>query len=108
MQKGRFHYYRQWHRGADTGNVEISQKEFSKLLAEHYCYKVTMMGDIGVSFADYEAAEIEIRKIKRRKQDMTIYSCGDVTLTFRKDRVPGERRFRDTRYPDQPVRWRRK
>ena len=96
-RKSRFHYY-----VSDCNSRrEISQEEFTKLLGEEYCYHTDTFCGIGISYPNYEKAEKLVASLKRGKANASIFSCGHLTLTFRKDPKPSAgRRSRDSRYPD--------
>jgi len=96
----RFHYFKQSHYGADRSVVEIDEKEFVKLLGEHYCCDTMNCGGIGISIANYEAAKRKLASLKRDRTDIHFFGGESISLTLRKDRVPPKRRSRDTSYPD--------
>lgn len=77
-------YFKQYHHGKNVSRQEIDEKEFTKLLAENYLLDQQDCGWFKIGIANYDAAAKEVRLLKRRKVDVTIYPCDGLTLYFEK------------------------
>lgn len=96
----RFHYFAQRHYGNNRAQREISEKDFVTLLSTEYCGHVTACGLVGIVTPDEEKAKKLVRSMKRSVVNIQVFSCGNYTLTFKKDRLPPKGRSRDSSKPD--------
>ena len=82
----------------------IDEQKFIELLSIHFCPHVMMAGSIGIASQDIEEAKIRLRRAKREAPGGTsLFACQGFGLEL-KSILKENRRMRDTRYPDPPVR----